>query len=289
MNSNSTKNQDGNTGIGIIAGILLGLAGALAVAVYVTKSPAPFNKNVNPNLISDSQSEAEKNKEWDPNSVLYGKNPAIPTPIPAELSVTTPAFIPNTDANTTIAGPILAPTPEVVTASGTNLAIAKPKAIVIKKSTPQTPTSVPLVSGSTNTLDVSNAPTLLPSTAATTDANSDPLAELLQLKPDQQRNPNTVSVQSQTEKIARKSSNFNTESFIYYVQAGAFGESESAQHQRDRLTMLGMDVKISERDQGGRTIYRVRSGPFRTDAEAQAMHDKINASGSDAAVIRVQR
>ena len=58
----------------------IGLAAALAVAVYVTKVPVPFmNKGQNRTADQDA-AEAKKNKDWDPNAPLYGKNPVRPAP-----------------------------------------------------------------------------------------------------------------------------------------------------------------------------------------------------------------
>lgn len=70
------KQQTGGTIIGFIVGVIVGLGAALAVAVYVTKVPVPFlNKGANRGADMDA-AESQKNKNWDPNSPLYGKNPA---------------------------------------------------------------------------------------------------------------------------------------------------------------------------------------------------------------------
>ena len=50
--------------------------------------------------------------------------------------------------------------------------------------------------------------------------------------------------------------------FIYFVQAGAFGKAEDAEEQRAKLAMLGIAAKVTEREQAGRTVYRVRLGPY---------------------------
>ena len=90
----TTNKQLGGTLLGLMIGVVLGLAVALAVAVYVTKSPLGFaNKGQTHSAESDAN-EAKKNKDWDPNAALYGKNPAKPT-VPG----TTPAT-PIPDANT---------------------------------------------------------------------------------------------------------------------------------------------------------------------------------------------
>ena len=58
---------------------------ALGVAVYVTKVPVPFlNKNATRGSDQD-EAEAQRNKNWDPNSLLTGKGSAqsparVPTP-----------------------------------------------------------------------------------------------------------------------------------------------------------------------------------------------------------------
>ena len=74
------QQQRGGTAVGLIIGMIVGLGVALAVAVYVTKVPVPFlNKG---NARGSEQDEAQRNKNWDPNSPLYGKNPARPS-VPA--------------------------------------------------------------------------------------------------------------------------------------------------------------------------------------------------------------
>ena len=72
--------QRGNTVVGFILGLIVGLTVALGVAVYVTKVPIPFlNKGLTRNADQDA-AEEKKNKDWDPNAPLYGKNPAPVTP-----------------------------------------------------------------------------------------------------------------------------------------------------------------------------------------------------------------
>ncbi|MFN5811184.1 MAG: sporulation protein, partial [Burkholderiales bacterium] len=73
--------QRGNTLVGFILGLVVGLLIALVVAVYVTKVPIPFmNKGLTRNAEQDA-AEEKKNKDWDPNAPLYGKNPAANAPI----------------------------------------------------------------------------------------------------------------------------------------------------------------------------------------------------------------
>ena len=82
------KQQRGGTILGIILGIIVGLGAALGVAVYVSKVPVPFLSKSSKNADQDA-AEAKKNKDWDPNSPLYGKNPArITVPVaPYQFSI----------------------------------------------------------------------------------------------------------------------------------------------------------------------------------------------------------
>jgi cell division protein FtsN len=70
--------QYGGTFVGFVAGLVLGLGVALAVAVYVTKVPVPFMSKAITHSAEQDASETQKNKDWDPNAPLYGKNPVKP-------------------------------------------------------------------------------------------------------------------------------------------------------------------------------------------------------------------
>ncbi len=73
------QRQHGGTLMGIIIGIVIGLGAALAVAVYVTKMPNPFTNKGQSRSPAQDEAETKKNKDWDPNAPLYGKNPARPS------------------------------------------------------------------------------------------------------------------------------------------------------------------------------------------------------------------
>lgn len=70
--------QTGGFLTGLIVGLLIGLALALGVALYVTKVPVPFLDKVPQRTPEQDAAEREKNKNWDPNAPLAGKNPARP-------------------------------------------------------------------------------------------------------------------------------------------------------------------------------------------------------------------
>lgn len=98
--------QRGGTFLGIIIGVVFGLAAALGVAVYVTKVPIPFINKGQTRSTEQDAAEAKKNKDWDPNAPLYGKNPAKPN-LPASAPVAPEAAA--SGAATSTASPAPAP------------------------------------------------------------------------------------------------------------------------------------------------------------------------------------
>ncbi|MBS0449103.1 MAG: SPOR domain-containing protein [Proteobacteria bacterium] len=232
--------QRGGFVIGMIVGLLIGLALALGVALYVTKVPVPFVNKVPQRTPEKDAAEAEKNKNWDPNSPLYGKNPA--------------------HAATSASGTV-APAPD----AGTPGAVANaPQAV---------PPTLPPPIGAT------------PSGRASAPAGTrDPAAIL---------NGALPAPTSTASAPARPDRSFAgapaADPFIYFVQAGAYGRTEDAEQQRAKLAMMGLQSKLTEREQAGRTMYRVRLGPFDSKDEADAAKTRLDGAGIDAALVRVQR
>jgi cell division protein FtsN len=72
--------QLGGTLLGFVSGVLLGLAAALAVAVYVTNVPVPFMDHGVTRKPAQDAAEAEHNKGWNPNAGLVGKQDPLPAP-----------------------------------------------------------------------------------------------------------------------------------------------------------------------------------------------------------------
>jgi cell division protein FtsN len=216
------KQQRGGTLLGLIIGAVVGLGAALAVAVYVTKVPVPFvNKGQSRSSEQDLE-ESRKNKDWDPNAPLYGKNPAKPVSPPADGASAPPA--PQAAPTATVPGP--APAPEAKAAA-----------------TPTTKTEVkPAVS-------------------------ADPLGDLAK---------------------ARAGSSA-VEPFIYFVQVGAFRNAEDAESQRAKLSLGGVEARVTEREQAGRAVFRVRVGPFDRKEDADKSKERLESSGLDTALVRVAR
>ena len=53
---------------------------------------------------------------------------------------------------------------------------------------------------------------------------------------------------------------------------------------------MGVEAKVTEREQSGRTVFRVRVGPFDRKDDADRAKDKLDAAGGiETALVRVQR
>ena len=211
------KQQRGGFFLGMIVGLLVGLALALGVALYVTKVPVPFVNKVPSRTAEQDAAEAERNRNWDPNTPLHGRGTAKPAPAPAP----------------TQAEPAMPPASAAL------------------------------------------PPGLRPGAAKPAEPQQQQAAA-----PSSTRNPAAIlSGEGSTGDPA----------LAFFVQAGAYARMEEAEQQRARLAMLGFAARITEREQTGRTVYRVRLGPYDTQAEADTARDKLAGSGIEAALVRVQR
>lgn len=81
----------------------------------------------------------------------------------------------------------------------------------------------------------------------------------------------------------------SAEPFSYFVQVGAYRSAAEAESQKARMALMGLDAKVSEREQAGRTVYRVRLGPFDDKAAAERLHVKLDSANIDNTIVRIQR
>jgi cell division protein FtsN len=207
--------QRGGTLLGLIIGALIGLGAALAVAVYITKVPVPFMNKSQPRSPDSDAMEAKKNRDWNPNAPLAGKNAIKPPQASGEV------------------GSVIAPDPDVVTA---------PKAAASAAAKPEKPA-----------------------------VSADPLGDL---------------AKSRTQASTAGS---GPDPFNYFIQVGAFRTPEDAEQQRAKLLLLGMQARVTEREQSGRTVYRVRVGPFDKKADADKAKERLDDNSIETALVRVQR
>jgi len=139
------------------------------------------------------------------------------------------------------------------------------------------------------------APGVPPATTATPNAKA-PEAPVATRDSDKDRQPEAPAVTGRPAPAdplgdlasARANSSAN-DPFFYFVQAGAFRTPEDAEAQRAKLSLMGIEAKVTEREQSGRQVYRVRVGPFNSKDDADRQKEKLDAGGFDTALVRVQR
>jgi cell division protein FtsN len=73
------------------------------------------------------------------------------------------------------------------------------------------------------------------------------------------------------------------------VQLGAYRTLEDAESQRAKLSLSGIETKITEREQSGRVVFRVRTGPFDNKEDAERNKEKLEKAGMETSLVRVQR
>jgi cell division protein FtsN len=86
-----------------------------------------------------------------------------------------------------------------------------------------------------------------------------------------------------------RSANGASELFSFFIQVGAFRTPEDAEAQRAKLALLGLDPKVTEREQSGRAVFGVRMGPFYKKEDAEKPKVKLEAAGYETVLVRVQR
>lgn len=126
-------------------------------------------------------------------------------------------------------------------------------------------------------------------TAATPKPAADPLGDLVASKLGGTPTASTTAAKSTATASTTKGSSTAADPFSYFVQAGAFKSPEDAEAQRAKLAMMGMAADVSEREQSGRTVFRVRLGPFNDKAMADATREQLETNGVEAALVRIQK
>jgi cell division protein FtsN len=245
------KNQRGGFALGLIVGLLLGLAVALGVALYVTKTPVPLMNKGQSHTPEQDAAENERNKTWDPNAALAGKQPARPA-TPAAPSA------PATAAADTAPAPAAPRTPAPVL----------PTVADNGKVTPQSALGTGGATPAANAQSQRVEPV----------KSSRDAAAILngQISADDGSEGKTAAITG-------------TDPFVYFVQVGAYSRPEDAEQQRAKLALAGFRATITDREQNGRTVHRVRLGPFDKKDDADAQTERAKAIDPEASLVRVER
>jgi len=205
--------QGGNTITGIVIGLVIGLGIAVAVALLITKSATPFtNKGVK------DKPDQPVTQLQDPNKPLYGSKDAVKD--------ASKDFVKETAASKPADNAITPP-------------VAAVKAPEIK-------------------IEVKPAPE---KAAEKTDKLAD-----------------AVKVDAGVD-----------DKYVYFLQAGAFKEQADAENARAKLALIGFEAKVSEKTSETGTMYRVRIGPFGNVETMNRVRSRLSENSVDVAVVRTVR
>lgn len=222
--------QQGGTILGVIIGLIVGLAIAVIVALAITKTSLPFtNKNG-----AQPISEPSAGQISDPNKPLYGNKAAAKEAAKdfvKEPEAAAPVQI-QPEAKVVIPAPKSEPKPEAK-------ADSKPE----------------------NKAE-SKAPVVEKSTAEKASAEKPKAAD------------------------AAPKADAAEDKFTYFLQAGAFREQADAEGAKAKLALMGVEARITERASDNGTLYRVRVGPFGQLETMNRMRSKLSENGVDVAVVR---
>lgn len=264
--------QSGGTFLGIVLGLIVGLAIAVVVALYITRAPTPFVSKVAPPAASDA---SQNNEQVDPNRVLQGKSPGQPVPQAAQS--TPPNTAPGQTTNQSQSSGMLEE-PQIVEVppSGSNNNAANNNGVAVA---PQ-PSTGETVTGGTSIAKK-------PQTASNSGNNSssNPAQILANNAPQKPANavPTPPAAKPAQGNAAPTPGDANTG---YFLQVGAYKTSGDAEQQRARLAFQGFESKVTQRDAGGVTYYRVRIGPFTKFDDMNSTRQRLSDAGIDTAVIR---
>ncbi|MFV0601795.1 MAG: SPOR domain-containing protein [Brachymonas sp.] len=250
--------------IGFIVGIVVGLAVALAVAVYITKVPTPFTDKLGAKTAEQQAEEEARLKSWDPNGPLASKTPA-----PASSGYVQPAPTMPPVAGASMPGNAQPP-------AGGGFAIPGDREQELARARAEAEAKL---KADLRIQELAQAKAKAEEARQQDEANAsnDPIGALLQAR---NRQPNTAAPATQAT---------TAEPFVYYVQVGAFRDHSGADNQKARLSMMGLNPRINERQQSGRTVYQVRLGPFNSKGEADSARARVESSGMETTLVRVQR
>jgi cell division protein FtsN len=79
------------------------------------------------------------------------------------------------------------------------------------------------------------------------------------------------------------------DSYVYYLQAGAFREMSDAEATRAKLALLGFEAAISDRNSDSGVLHRVRMGPYAHQESMNKARSKLLDSGIVVAIVRNQK
>jgi cell division protein FtsN len=242
--------QTGGTFLGIVLGLIVGLAIAVIVALYITRAPTPFVAKVAPP--SDA-----------------GSAPVAATVPPAQ------PYDPNRPLQGKTPG---VPVPQAAQPAPPNTAPGQTNNETQSSGLLDEPQIVEVPPSGNNGAAVGSKPAAPPLITSATPATKAPATA------------QTSSGASQNAATAKTNppapGDINTG---YFLQVGAYKTQGDAEQQRARLGFQGFESKVTQRDAGNVTYYRVRIGPFAKFEDMNSVRQRLSDAGIDTAVIRFSK
>ncbi|WP_043284192.1 SPOR domain-containing protein [Paraburkholderia oxyphila] len=267
--------QSGGTFLGVVLGLIVGLAIAVVVALYITRSPTPFVSKVAP------PTDTSQSEQYDPNRVLQGKTPGQPV-TPQAAQSTPPNTAPGQTTNQSQSSGMLEE-PQIVE--------VPPAGSTDNGAGNEANNGA---NNANNNAGANNGVAVAPRPATNSNATAAapkpqapaPAQQLANNQP--QKAPNAIPAPSASnlkpaQPGAPTAADANTG---YFLQVGAYKTSADAEQQRARLAFQGFESKVTQRDAGGITYYRVRIGPFSKFDDMNSTRQHLSDAGIDTAVIR---
>ena len=206
--------QRGGFVLGVIVGLLVGLSIALGVALYITKGPVPFLNKVPQRTAEQDQAEQARNRNWDPNAPLAGKN----------TRPVAPAAAPPSGAGVAGAGAASAALPDATAPSTRN-----PAAILAGAVTPGTPPASAAAAASAPVARVAEGFAFFVQAGAYTRADE---AEQQRVK---------LAMLGQPAKITERDQNGRV---VYRVRVGPVDTRPEAERLQGKLQQAGVETQL---------------------------------------------
>ena len=263
----------GGTFAGLLAGILIGLGTAVAVAIFVTKAPVPFLNRAGraPERALDPKT---PDTAPDPNKPLFSRSradaaaPPSVAPAPtaagrdADAEREEAAVIPERSGDGRIEAP--APPRADAKAEAKGELKSEPSSEAKGQARSSAPLSAPVAMP-----PAAPAPARAP-TSAGQGANAAPA-------------PAPAAAPAPAPSVGTAN---NAEGYV--LQAGAFRTVEDAEQMRARLALLGFEARVIASEVNGFAVQRVRIGPFGRIEEMNRARTKLTENGVEVSIVRVR-
>lgn len=251
------KKQTGSTFIGIVIGLTLAIGLIVALLLWLSKAKMPVINKVQGNEVLNTLDELTKNKNWDPNAQLLGKAPP-PSLASRGASAVSDNLAPVTESQSDVIDKVVNSLQNTQASNAISPAPNKPK------------TGAELAEAKTIGVGVENKAV----------ANDKAIAR------DQAENNSTNLVKPNSKNTVGLASSPIAASSLYSVQVGAFKSKEDASAQKARLALMGIETKITEVEQGGKTIYRVRSSSM-SQQDAQGLKNRLDKASVENGLVKL--